>query len=239
MWRYIFSVALGSLLLTTSGQEVEKAVKEVVEDPIPKFAPRFLQFNYNVMRFGENVLGKPRSGQEVQAELGIHKYLIIADFGFEEVSRGEDYLYESNGSYWRIGLDANLSTAWERGQVIAIGLRYAHATYEDRAQFTRITPAEPTDIIQEFDLSNTGLSSRWAELVFKMKVPVWKNLSTGYTMRYQFYQVTQGLKNNELQPLDIPGYGKTNRPNSFQFDYYIGWRLNFVKPLELPAKGVK
>ena len=237
MWKFIFSVALLNLVTTgVVGQEIEEKVEEILEGSVPKFAPRFLQFNYNILRFGENVLGKPQSSHEIQAELGIHKYLIVADFGIADVSRGEDYLYESKGNYWRVGIDANLSTAWERGQVMAIGLRYAHANYEDRARFTRII----TDgFEQDFDLSNSGLSSRWAELVFKMKVPVWRNLSTGYTMRYQFYQVTQGLQNNDLQPHDIPGYGKTNRPNSFQFDYYIGWRLNFVKPLELPAKGVK
>jgi hypothetical protein len=237
MLRFIINVALIGWVSVCHGQDTLAVVKKVVEEPIPKFAPRFLQFNYNVLRLGENVLGKPRASQEIQAELGIHKYLIVADIGLADVSRvGEDYFYESQGNYWRLGIDANLSTAWERGQVIAIGLRYARARYEDRAQFIRVLD---NDAIQVFDLSNTGLSSRWAELVFKMKVPVWKNLSTGYTMRYQFYQVTQGLQNNVLQPLDIPGYGKTNRPNSFQFDYYIGWRLNFVKPQPLPTRGVK
>jgi hypothetical protein len=237
MWRYIFSAALCCLLISGFGQEVEKEVKEALVEPVPKFAPRFLQFNYNLFRLGENVAGKPRSSQEIQAELGLHKFLIVADLGVANVTRGgEDYFYESQGNYWRLGIDANLSTAWVRGQVIAIGLRYANASYEDRAQFTRVLA---NDAIQEFDLSNTNLSSRWAELVFKMRVPVWKNLSTGYTMRYQFYQVTQGLENNALQPLDIPGYGKTNRPNSFQFDYYIGWRLNFVKEQPLPIKGGK
>jgi len=226
MWRSIFSLLAMCTGLMAAAQEaaVADAVEKIIEDPHPKFAPRFVQFNYNILRFGENLLDKPQTSQELQAELGIHKYLLVADVGFAQTERGEDYTYQSEGNYWRVGLDANLSKAWEDGQVLAIGLRYARANHSDQTAFTRTVV---NGDVQEFAFENADLSSRWAELVFKMRVKVWKGLSTGYTMRYQFLLVTQGLEGSQLQPFDIPGYGRTNRPSSFGFDYYIGWRIDF------------
>jgi hypothetical protein len=234
MWRYIFSLLAVCVGLVAVAQEaaVVKAVDKITEEPHPKFAPRFVQFNYNILRFGENLLDKPQTSQEIQAELGIHKYLLVADLGFAQTDRGTDYSYQSEGNYWRVGLDANMSAAWKEGQVLAIGLRYARANYGDQTTFTRVF-GENGEIIQEFAFENTELSSRWAELIFKMRVPFWKGLSTGYTMRYQFLLVTQGLEGSQLQPFDIPGYGRTNRPSSFGFDFYLGWRIDLSRSKSL------
>jgi len=228
MCRFIFNVLVwssGMLVAFAQDADVADAVKKITEEPHPKFAPRFIQFNYNLLRLGENLLDKPQTSHELQTELGIHKYLIVADWGSANTERGTDYTYQSEGNYWRVGLDANMSKAWAEGQVLAIGLRYARANHADQTAFTRVFGANG-EIVQDFSFENTDLSSRWAELVFKMRTKVWKGLSTGYTMRYQFFLVTNGLETSQLKPFDVPGYGRTNRPSSFGFDFYIGWRID-------------
>ena len=222
MLRFISSLLL-LISLYGYSQDASDIVEDIVKvDTLPKWRIRSLNANLNLMRLGENLLNKPRTSDEINLELGIHKFFLVADFGLEETERTG---YAMDGSYWRVGVDANLSTAWDDGQMIGIGLRVAQASFSDQAAIQRTIPSDP-EIVQEILLSNNNLTANWAELVFKIRGGLSKNIYTGYTMRYQVYLVTKPYP-EELRPFDVPGYGKTKRPNSFQFDFYIGWRLNF------------
>jgi len=159
--------------------------------------------------------------------VGFHERLFLtADAGFAKTNRGDTYSYQSDGTYWRTGLDINMAKNPDKGNLIGVGLRYAKAVYKDEIAYTRsFLDQNDQTITQDVALENADLSSEWIEFVFKMKVKIWKRFYTGYTMRYQFFLQLDGAE-SELQPLDIPGYGKTSRPNSFGFDYYIGWRID-------------
>ncbi|MCP4457144.1 MAG: hypothetical protein GY816_03815 [Cytophagales bacterium] len=225
MWRFIFSGVLFFSAFWTQAQETEDLI--ILEEE-PTIALRYLQINYNGLRLAENALNKPKTSQEMQAEVGLLKrYSLVADIGFANTSRGRTYDYESKGSFWRAGIDVNMSSNVESGDFIGMGLRYAKANFEDKISFDQTTEAQDgSSVIQNLAYANPNLSSEWMELVFKMRVNIWKQFYTGYTMRYQFYNQLNGA-DAELKPLDIPGYGKTTRPNSFGFDYYVGWRLSF------------
>lgn len=222
MWKYIFSLLLLVSLSVTAqtGEDIGITEDLFVNDSLPKFRIRSITANYNVMRFAENVLDKPRTSQEIQGELNIHKFYLVGDLGFETTDR---LGYESEGTYWRAGLDVNLSAAWEEGQFIGLGLRVAQANFSDQALVTRTLVDESELLV---NLANDNLKAQWAELVFKIRGKIAGNIYTGYTMRYQFF-LNYDKYPEELRPFDVPGYGKTKRPNSFQFDYYIGWRFNF------------
>ncbi len=222
MWKYIFSLFIltGSIASAQTDAEVEAVENLLVQDTLPKFRVRSLTANYNVFRMAENILNKPRTSNEIQGELGIHKFFVVADFGTESTKR---LGYEMEGTYWRAGLDVNLSSAWQEGQFIGLGLRVANASFSDQAEITRILVDDSEMVV---NLSNENLKAQWAELVFKIRGKIAGNLYTGYTMRYQFF-LNYDPYPEELRPFDVPGYGKTKRPNSFQFDYYIGWRFSF------------
>ena len=200
----------------------------VIEEDRPTFGLRTLQINYNLLRLGENLLNKPKNSQEIQVEWGIHdRYALVADLGTATTRRGDSYAYESKGSYWRSGIDVNMSKDVNSGNMIGIGLRYAQANFEDQIRITRSFQDKNDQVItQMFAYNNPQLSSEWMEFVFKMRVSIWKQLYMGYTLRYQFFNQLKGDDKN-LQTFDIPGYGKTSKPNSFGFDYYVGWRINF------------
>ena len=200
----------------------------VTIDEGPKFYLRSFEANYNILRLSQNLLSKHKTSQELQVELGIHKkYSLVADLGYAKTNRGKTYDYESKGSYWRVGIDANMSSDVESGNFIGMGLRYARANFEDRISYDQTTlDKNGNTLVQGLTYTNSKLTSDWMELVFKMRVNVWKQFYTGYTLRYQFFNQLDGA-DNELQTFDIPGYGKTTQPNSFGFDYYLGWRINF------------
>ncbi len=224
MWKFIFS---GILLVSTFGL-VGQEPEIVLLEQGPAFSFRYLQANYNSFRLAQSILSGPKNSQEIQVELGIHKkFTVVADIGQASTIRGKTYNYESHGTYWRAGIDANMSSDPESGNFIGMGIRYARASFNDKISYDKSTDDwEGETLEQNLNYSNPKLESEWVELVFKMRVKIWKQLYTGYTLRYQFFnQLNNG--NETLNTFDIPGYGKTTIANSFGFDYYVGWRMNF------------
>ncbi len=228
MWKSTFSGVLLVVGCLAFGQSTQSIQNLLSQDSLPKYRLRSFSVNYNVLRLGETMLNQPRNGQEIQGELAIHKFNITVDYGTQKTQRGEDYSYTNDGSYWRAGIDVNMSANWQDGNMVGMGLRYCQATFDENTTvIQRLEDVEGNVFFeQSIDLSNPNVSAQWAELVFKMRGKIWKNLYTGYTMRFQFFMNTD-VGDSELRPFDIPGYGKTTKPNSFGFDYYVGWRFNF------------
>jgi hypothetical protein len=217
MWKSIFSVGLWLIATQVFAQEKPAAETK------GKFMPSYIRVNYNVLRGGENLLDRPQASQEISAELGLHKYQLVTDFGQAIVTRGgEDYSYVSDGNYFRVGVDMNLVKNRETLNVIALGARYARARFGDEAIFT-------TDKFdgfeQDFLYRNPDVQARWIELTLTLKTKVWNQFFMGYTMRYQIFRQVTGAE--DLQPFDIPGYGSTTKNNSFGFDFYLGYRIPF------------
>lgn len=225
MWKSIFS---GFLILIVIVLKAQEAPRIFLADSTPKFSFRSLELNYNILRLSQNILKNLKSSQEIQMELRFHeKFFLVADVGFANIDRGRTYRYKSEGSFWRLGIDANMAKNTDSGNMIGMGLRYAKASFGDRITFRRrLADQSEKTIRQDVLFSNPDVSSRWMELVFKMRIKVWRQFYSGYTLRYQFFLQTDGADSN-LKPFDIPGYGKTTRSNSFGFDYYVGWRFDF------------
>ena len=186
MWRYIFS---GFLIYTAVTARTQETPDLIILDEEPSIAFRYLQVNYNALRFTENILNKPKTSQELQMEIGFHKkYSLTADIGFANTTRVETYDYSSEGSFWRAGIDVNMSSNTESGNFIGMVLRYARANFEDRINFDQTTlDRSEMPINQNLTFVNPNLTSEWMELVFKMRVNLWKQFYSGYTMRYQFF----------------------------------------------------
>lgn len=228
MWKSIFSGATLLIAALSWGQSTQAVENLLNQDSLPKFRVRSLSVNYNALRAGETVLNKPRNGQEIQGELAVHKFNLTFDYGNQKSERGADYSYVSDGTYFRAGIDVNMSANWQDGNMVGMGLRYGQAMFDEQAVFTKslVDVDGNTFFEQNIDLSNPKTKAQWGELVFKMRGVIWKNFYTGYTMRLQFAMRTDAT-DSELRSFDIPGYGKTTKNNSFGFDYYVGWRFNF------------
>lgn len=225
MWRFIFSGFLIFLALKIRAQEVPHLAMIASK---PKIALRSLALNYNLLRLSQNLVSRSKTSQEIQAELKFHeRFFLVAAIGLAMTQRGKTYDYNSKGSYWRVGVDADMSKNPNSENVLGVGLRYAQANFEDQIIYLRsLQDQDGTPIAQKLAFSNPSLVAQWAELVFNMRVKIWKQFYLGYTLRYQFsLQIDKA--DNHLKPFDVPGYGKTTQSNSFGFDYYVGWRLNF------------
>ena len=178
-----------------------------------------------------------------QADLAIDRFMLVGEYGIAETSQANNpevsdipaFTYESQGSFFRVGVDVNLLKDRERGtydakdDVLLFGLRFGRALTDDRLQFETNDPVWGlTTATQE----NNGLATTWVEMTAGAKVEVLKNVFLGYNLRFKFARNFSG--DPTLLPYFIPGFGRSNREERFGFDYSIFYRI----PLRRQAKKI-
>ena len=220
MLRFTFSILSLIICLVVAAQPAAPALPKEKAD----FRPYEVKIGMNAIRGIRTLAGSgDLNTHEFQTAVAIHKYNVVFDFGIENHKRGDSFAYENTGSYYRIGLDRNFTKDKSSGNVLSLGLRYARANFSDELIYT-------SDLgfgEQEYRLENDGLTARWLEVAFALRGRIVSNLYMGFTMRWQFLRQINGA--GELQPFDIPGFGKTKRQNSTAFDYYLAWRIPLKK----------
>lgn len=178
---------------------------------------------FNVVKASKTLFGSGETSQEMQFALATNKATLVVDYGTEKNQRISGFAYENKGSYFRAGLDRNFIKDVESGNLLALGLRYARASFEDELTYSSDTYFGLNDVT----LTNSDLKARWLEVAFSLRGKVVSNLYSGFTLRWKFARHLQGQ--GELKPFDIPGFGTTRRQNSTAFDYYLMWRIPFKK----------
>ena len=212
-----FSIFL--LIITTLSFAQTKDSLAVRKDPLQVYD---VKLGFNIISAGRTWIGSGTETQEVQMTLHTSKYDLVFDYGSDNNVRRASYLYESNGTYFRAGLDKNFVKDGKSGNVLSLGLRYASASFDDFLEYT-------DDFgfgTQAIQLSNSSLKSNWFEITFNLRGKIVSNLYTGFTLRWKFARNLQG--EGDLKTFDIPGFGNTKRQNATAFDYYLMWRIPFV-----------
>ncbi len=169
-----------------------------------------------------------------QADLAFGRFMVVGEYGIAETSQENNpeisdipaFTYESQGSYFRAGIDVNLLKDRERNtydaadDIILFGLRFGRAQTDDQLQFETIDPVWGTVTATQ---QNEGLATTWVEMTSGVKVQVVKNIFLGYNLRFKF---ARSFSNSpSLIPYYIPGFGRSNREERFGFDYFIFYRI--------------
>ncbi len=163
------------------------------------------------------------SAFETQVDIDIHNIFLAVDFGREKsLLSAEDFDYENKGSYYRVGIQANIQPYNINRNVIFFGFRYAGAAFKDKLDYINTTDKFGA---AQFSLANDNLKANWLEFNVGMKIKMFKELYFGYTVHFKFGQSYAG--NGELTPRNIPGYGKSDKKSAAGFSYYISYRLPF------------
>lgn len=222
MWRYIFSLLLIGHVLGSFAQE---STVEAQSEP-KGFVLHDVKIGMNAIRAGRTAFGAGLSTQELEVAFAINDFNLVFDVGSEKNERGEAFGYENKGVYYRLGTDWNFIKDRLSGNVLSLGIGYARADFEDNLSFV----SDQGFGEQVYSFGNSDLSARWLEVTFNLRGKVISNLYMGFTMRWQTFRTLNG--EGELKAYDIPGFGKTKRPNSTSFDYYFVWRIPFKKSQE-------
>ncbi len=186
------------------------------------WGPSALRIGLDASRLVEQAVAPDKQFYEVNADLSIGNYFLVADFGAgSHLQEKEEFNYELKGNYFRLGADFNFIPDNKNNNVLFIGVRYARSSYSEKLDAVFASPvfgAFPVD----YDRPATA---RWFEGVAGMKARVWGGLFLGYTLRYKL-----GLKTHaagSFASYEVPGFGRVGDGNTFAFNYHISYRIPF------------
>jgi hypothetical protein len=135
--------------------------------------------------------------------------------------------YLSNGTYLKGGLDYNLFSVDEPGNLdnVLVGFRYGYAYQQHESPSYTIGNGYWGDF--QGQASSSSANSHWVELLFGIRTETFRNLFMGWTVRVNrlIYQSNTSL----LEPAVIPGFGKFNGKITAGFSYTIEYQIPFNK----------
>jgi len=201
---------------------------------VGRYAPSALRIGADPGTLGYMLFSEKRSFFEMEADVDIDKFFLVADYGLSSYKLIDDtYTYNNDGTYYRIGADINLMNKDPNLNVTFFGIRYAAARFDDDLNYNTQTLIHPdTGWPSTWESSsNENIRARWFELVTGIKIRVVKQLYLGFTMRYKLFKSVSAAE--ELRPYYIPGFGKNvvSGTSAFGFNYYVSYRLPFRKKI--------
>lgn len=206
---------------------------EVKTDTVRRdFLPTGVRIGTDVLSIARNFYDESFSGWEMNADVDFYRYVLDVDVGsWSRNFKPDSGSYESKGNYWRIGADVNFLMKDPDRNMFFFGVRYGRAVFSEAYDERTFSP-----VWGQFSgkYENTDVSARWFELTTGIRVKIWRMIWMGYTGRFKF-----GLKTNEtgkLIPSDVPGYGRTDKDNTWGFNYQIFFRIPVRKAKLGPLK---
>jgi hypothetical protein len=189
----------------------------------PDFRPTGLRLGVDVISPIKSKIRTNFTGWEFNGDVDFHRYLLNAEIGsWGRNFKSDSASYKNNGTYWRAGIDVNFLTRDPDRNVFFLGFRYARSNYSEQTTYT--VDDQYWGVING-NASNGNVNTRWLELTMGLKVKIYKFIWLGYTSRLKF-----GLKknlHNAMLSSDVPGYGRTDKDNTFGFNYYVMFRIPF------------
>lgn len=199
---------------------------------VSRYAPSAVKVGGDPGTLGYMLFSEKRGIFEAEADIDIDRFFIVANYGISTYKLDEPtYVYENNGTYFKIGPDINFMHEDPNLNIMFFGLRYASSSFNDRLDYdTHAVIQSETGWPNSRETSSNGNArASWYEMVTGLKIRVVKQLYMGFTMRYKLLMKTK--QTEILKPYYIPGFGKNINASSFGFNYYISYRLPFRKKI--------
>jgi len=155
--------------------------------------------------------------------IGNH-FFIPLDFGYSSFYRTDElntFFYESEGTYLRFGLAANLLFRKSEKYGIVAGLNFANANYSHSLLTTVADDGYWGETPR--NLAFDGLRASWTELMVGFRVPVFQNFYINSSVRIKFLGDTGAT--GELSGSQLPGYGRGLNTNGFELSYSLLYKI--------------
>ncbi|MEQ9301319.1 MAG: DUF6048 family protein [Cyclobacteriaceae bacterium] len=233
MWKYIVSLWLlcPILLMAQEQDQLQDSVTSFKRPRIkPDFRPSAIRFGTGLYSIGNTIVENGERTFEVQGDIDFHRYFATLELGLQDTDLvGTNFNYSGTGSYYRVGIDMNLTPFNPDRNTIFLGMRYARSRFQETLNYDASDSVWQDVQLEE---SHEGMSSRWLEITGGMKVRVWQNLSIGYIIRYKIFRKINGVP--ELDNYIVPGYGLARKNTNMGFGFYVHYRLAFrYKPVPI------
>lgn len=165
-----------------------------------------------------------RGGQAMVSYKIKGRWNAVAEVGYEKNIYDElDWNVDVNGLYFKLGFNYFLSEDYENpSNGFYTGARLAYAMYEQKVnQYPIRLSGNQVDGYGSFPAAN--VSAYWVEIVGGGRVQLFSNFYADVSIRPEIYI---GSKKQEgLDPLVIPGYGKDIGPINFSLFWGLTYKL--------------
>lgn len=201
------------------------SAKHPVDTVRNKFIPTGIRVGADLISFAKTQYVKSFSGWEANAEIDFYRYYLAMEYGtWSRTYFPDNGAYENDGNYFRVGVDVNFLKKDPDKNVFFIGFRSAHSKFKEQFYVDVIDPLWGN---QSQPYVNDNVRARWFEMTTGLRVRIWKFVGLGYTARFKF-----GLKTKNDSAMissDVPGYGRTNKENTWGFNYILYFRIPLQK----------
>lgn len=240
MLKYFTSILLFSVVYIGFAQENQGQLDLSPKDTTYQYREEYgLRFGVDLSRpILSFTNGNEYTGLEFVADYRLSEKLFIAgEFGNEKKTKQEDlYNFTTNGSYIKLGLEANNYVNWYGEQnFITFGGRYGFATfsqtlnsysiYDSNRYFNPDSFAEVSTTPEEF----SSLNASWIEAVLGFKAELFANIYLGASVRLG--HLISNKEAERFPNLFIPGFNKVtdNAKWGVGYNYSISYFLPIYK----------
>ena len=200
----------------------------VISDTVATDTSRFIKNLEFSLDYGKLATLPFKFEKKAQAGAGIYfrnNFGLAVEAGYgklipETAYRNADYQVE--GIYGLAGF--NYMYEYNPGTRLYLGARYAMSRFSDRADFTILNPLWE-DYNGSFERS--GLSAKWAELIFGSESSWKRNLFLGFTVRFRI--MISYPQFNDVDLYAVPGYGRAADKTTPAFNLYL--KYLFLHPM--------
>lgn len=223
MFRWIFIILLNSVYGACFAQD--SLSLELPNKKNKKPNRSWLNTDSLSYRIGFDVIGLgqafflPKTALHINSDIAFrNKNLWVLEYTWARGEEAQLARYQSRASILRIGWLHNFLYKQSKEDVFGIGVRLANAWFEEQIEANiqnSIFGNEPVAFRQ-------NLQATWLELNMELKARIWRNLTTGYCLRYQFRASPRGEQ--LFVPYSIPSVGKIGR-NNWGFQYCLWYKF--------------
>ncbi|MCK9207209.1 MAG: DUF6048 family protein [Salinivirgaceae bacterium] len=218
MWKYLISL-LCLVQLAQAQVTLEEPKRQV-----------FVRFGVDVSRLGLNVMSDyNHSGFEMSLDAEVkYRYFPTLEAGYNKLShQTESINYQSDGNYFRLGLDYNILNYRQRfdRNLFFVGARYGFTAFSQQTSDVFLTNEWGT---VELDFAPEDLSAHWVEAVIGLRGEIFKNFYMGYTIRVK--QLLTHTEYGDIAPYWIPGFGKGSRVRTMGMSYSLFYAIPIKNP---------
>jgi hypothetical protein len=184
-----------------------------------------IRFSYDIGTIPARYIFPDQTRLEFQTDFEVKPNIYgVGEFGIFSFERSHDnFDYTQYGTFYRVGAEYNAIESKE-DDILTLGGRIGTSFFSQQAANVRISSFDSiwNDVsIDQLPEKSHGVV--WLEFTIGMKVELFKNIYTGWTIRGQ--AMLFGVKAEHLEPFYIPGFGRGNKKTAVGFNYYICYKI--------------
>ena len=180
-----------------------------------------------------SIFDKTSKGFEFVGDIKVLPNLYAAmEFGSQNTISNEDYInFTTKGNYLKLGFNYNAYKNWKgMSNQIYVGLRYGISSFTQTLD--SYTPNQSGTYFSQTTITpNTkfnNLNTKWAALVFGLKVETFKNVYLGTSI--QFNKMLSTKEPTNFKNMFVPGFNRVYLNNlGISFNYTISYYIPIIK----------